>query len=79
MKPNVRPQPYSLIFSVLSVLTLLQYILLHLLSPEVELLDEIQTKVFRIFLIQSPLQLSLEIFISSNSSNLCKVERRKTR
>jgi hypothetical protein len=51
MKPNVRPWPYPLIFSVLSVLTLLQYILRHLLSPEAEFLEEIQTKVLRIFLL----------------------------
>ncbi len=40
--------------------------------PEVEFLDEIQTKVFRVFLLhlQSPLQLCPEIYISSNLRNL---------
>jgi hypothetical protein len=42
------------------------------LRTEAEFLDEIQTKVLRIFLlvIQSPLQLCLEIFISPTSRNL---------
>jgi hypothetical protein len=42
------------------------------LCPEAEFLKEIQTKVLRVFLlvIQSPLQLCLEISISSDSHNL---------
>jgi hypothetical protein len=58
--------------------------------PEIEFLEETQTKE-RVFLlaIKKPLQLRLEIFISSNSCNLntyfyssftvhCKGERKKT-
>jgi hypothetical protein len=41
-------------------------------APEAEFLDEIQTKVLRVFLLasQSPLQLCLEISIYSYSRNL---------
>jgi hypothetical protein len=40
--------------------------------PVTEFLDEIQTKVLRVYLhaIQSNLQLCLEIYLSSNSRNL---------
>ncbi len=59
------------------------------MDPEAEFLDEIQKKVLRVFLFaiysQSPLQLWLEIYISSNSRNLlqflefstCTLQRRK--
>jgi hypothetical protein len=44
------------------------------LYPEAEFLEEIQTKVLKVFFplryLQSPLQLCLEIYISSNSHNI---------
>jgi hypothetical protein len=40
------------------------------IKPEAEFLDNIQTKVLRVFLFIVTLQLCLEIYISSNSHNL---------
>ncbi len=60
------------------VFVLLLAVLKHDTNPEAEFLNEIQTKVFRVYLLAIHshlynLQLCLEIYISSNSLNLLNI------